>query len=179
MAEKQTVTCSRCGADNSLESRLIINVGKNRDLKEKVLDGSLFMWECPSCGAKNLNNNPVIYIDPGEHLIIVVSDNNLCFEMPQDGEYANFSSRLVHSVGELLELVKIFDAGLDDEVINLCKQVTAMEMKKDNLNLKFFKLEGADNEIIFTFPEDGEMKIIAIGFNVYEDCKAIIDGHRH
>ena len=178
MIQNQEILCASCGASCSVETHPVINVGKEPGLKSKVLDGSLFIWECRGCGTKNLLRNPLVYIDPAEKLIAILSEEDLNFEIPDDGEFAGFTSRQVKSVGELVELVKIFDAGLDDEVIDLCKQVTAMELKKNDIRLKFFRLEGADNEIIFTFPEEGEMKIIAIGFNVYEDCKAIIDGHR-
>ena len=178
MVQKQSFACTSCGASNTVTSHTVINVASDPALKSKVLDGSLFIWECSSCGTKNLLNTPLVYIDPSEKMLIVLSEDSFSFELPQDGEFAEYSSRQINSVGELIELVKIFDAGLDDEVLDLCKQVTAMELKKPDINLKFFRLDGADNEIIFTFPEDGEMKIIAIGFNVYEDCKAIIDGHR-
>ena len=51
-----------------------------------------------------------------------------------------------------------------------------MEMGKDALELRFLRLSGSDNEIIFTYPQDGEMKMIAVGFNVYEDCCRILTG---
>ena len=46
-------------------------------------------------------------------------------------------------------------------------------MEKD-VDLKFFKFDGADNEITLTYPENGQMQMIQIGFNVYEDCAGII-----
>ena len=76
-------------------------------------------------------------------------------------------------VGSLIEKVKIFDAGLDDAAIELCKYVTRSELGKD-VPLKFLRTEGADNEIIFTYPEAGQMQLLAVGFNVYEDSRAII-----
>lgn len=179
MNSSTNLYCRSCGAENVIKTYSSINVGKNPELKEKVLDGSLFVWECKGCGTKNLISSPLVYIDPSESLIIVLSPETLSFELPMEGEFAAYSSRQVGSVGELIELVKIFDAGLDDAVIDLCKQVSGMEMKKPDIKLKFLRLDGADNEIIFTYPEEGEMKMIALGFNVYEDCKSIIDGHRH
>lgn len=77
------------------------------------------------------------------------------------------------TVGDLMEKVKIFDAGLDDIVMELCKYITLQEIKKD-VALKFFSIDGADSEINFTYPENGEMQLIAVGFNVYEDCAGIV-----
>ena len=77
------------------------------------------------------------------------------------------------SVGELIEKVKIFNAGLDDAVMELCKYITCQELKKDVV-LKFVKMDGADGEITLAYPQSGEMEMIAVGFNVYEDCAGII-----
>lgn len=84
-----------------------------------------------------------------------------------------YHGRLVKTVGDLMEKVKIFDAGLDDIVMELCKYITLQEIKKD-VSLKFFSIDGADSEINFTYPENGEMQLIAVGFNVYEDCAGIV-----
>ena len=46
-------------------------------------------------------------------------------------------------------------------------------MGKD-ADLKFLRLDGADHDIILTYPEDGAMQMLAVGFNVYEDCCAIV-----
>lgn len=35
-------------------------------------------------------------------------------------------------------------------------------------------MDGADGEITFAYPQSGEMEMIAVGFNVYEDCAGII-----
>ena len=40
--------------------------------------------------------------------------------------------------------------------------------------LRFYRLDGADNEITFTFPSGGQMMSLNIGFNVYEDCLGIL-----
>ena len=77
------------------------------------------------------------------------------------------------SVGELVEKVKIFGCGLDDIVIEMCKFVTCQELKKD-VTLRFVGTEGADGEMTFTYPENGQMELVAVGFNVYEDCAGIL-----
>ena len=80
----------------------------------------------------------------------------------------------MHSVGELIEKINIFDSGLDDVVIEMCKYVTRHELGKD-VPLKFFKLNGADSEMTFTYPEDGQMQMVEVGFKVYGDCAGIVN----
>ncbi len=109
--------------------------------------------------------------------MVVCSPEELTLELPQEGAFADYTMRQVKEIGALMESVKVFDAGLDDEVMDLCKKVTVMEMGRE-VSLRFVKMNGPDNEIIFTFPQNGQMEMIAIGFNVYEDCRTIIDGHR-
>jgi hypothetical protein len=40
--------------------------------------------------------------------------------------------------------------------------------------MKFFRMDGADNTITFSFPQDGKMQLAEVGFNVYEDCRGIL-----
>ena len=46
--------CSRCGESHAVATYPSINVAADPDLKARVRDGSLFVWECPHCGARNL-----------------------------------------------------------------------------------------------------------------------------
>ena len=95
-----------------------------------------------------------------------------------DGVPDGYTGRLVRTVGDLIEKVKIFDCGLDDIIIEMCKFITRQELGKD-VALKFLKSDGADGEMTFTYPEKGEMQLIAVGFNVYEDCAGILQRNPH
>jgi len=146
-----------------------IDVKSEPELKEKLLSGELFAKECPVCGEKNLVKYPMMYHDSDSSLLIVLSDASVSVEALPEG----YTGRRVRSVGELVEKIKIFDADLDDVVVEMTKYVTKMELKKD-VEMKFLKLDGADNEIIFTYPEKQEMQLLSVGFNVYEDCRGIV-----
>lgn len=158
--------CTRCGAESEQPVYRHIDAVAEPELKAKVLSGELFLFVCPSCGSKNLIGSPVIYRDA--HLLACVSDRRLSVEGLE-----GVAGRLVPDVGTLIEKVKIFDAGLDDVPMEFCKFVTRQELGKD-VELKFLRLDGADNDIVFTYPEGGQMQMLAVGFNVYEDCRAII-----
>jgi len=162
--------CKKCGAQFEFSLPSVINVASAPELKEKVLDGSLFLKECPVCGEKNLVQQDLLYIDPGQKLLLVLSSQSLSSSSAiPDYEIC----RQLSSVGELIEKIKIFDASLDDIAIELCKYITSQEMEQD-VALKFLKMEGADNELIFAYPKDGRMEMLSIGLNVYEDCCNII-----
>lgn len=152
-----------------MEAFSSIDVKAAPELKEKVLSGELFTMECPVCGEKNLVKYPLMYHDPDAGLLIVLSDASVSVEALPEG----YTGRRVRSVGDLIEKIKIFDAALDDVVVEMTKYVTKLEMKRD-VEMKFLKLDGADNEIIFTYPDKEQMQLVSVGFNVYEDCRGIV-----
>ena len=87
-------------------------------------------------------------------------------------------------MGDLVEKVNIHTCGLDDVLVEMCKYVTRLEMadqqKRPEIQdapLKFFKMDGPDNDLVFSFPLDGEMKVVNVGFHVYEDARGILGRH--
>lgn len=184
-------SCSSCGCKKEITVHGGINVGENPELKALVKDGTLFVWDCPSCGSANLATYQTIYHDPSERVMIWLLPEGL---LPGDkvaelGRQIEASSdfpegyvfRRVSDVGSLVEKVNIFDAGLDDTVLEMCKYVTRMEMagkagEKDlgSAQLKFYRTDGPDNDIEFSYPLNGQMHGVRIGFNVYGDCAGIL-----
>lgn len=166
---KTEVKCSGCGRVSITEVPQVINVGDNPELKEKVISGELFIYECPSCGHRELLEYNLLYHDPDAGLLVCVSDRDMSVEGMQ-----GYTGRLVSDAGSLIEKIKIFDAGLDDVVMELCKYVTAQELGKD-VSLRFLNMTGADHEITLAYPDKGQMQMVQIGFNVYEDCAGIVN----
>ena len=172
--------CTKCGAQHKVSIYSSINVSSEPELKDRVKDGSLFTWECPHCGQVNLLRYQTLYHDPGRRLMILLADagtplgGSVRDMFAQDETLKAYTARLVTTPGELIEKIKIMDAGLDDMVIELCKHITKMEMGKDISGMKFLRMEGADNDIILTYPSNGEMEMLSVGFNVYEDCRGIL-----
>ena len=174
--------CSNCGAHHAAEAYPSISTAQNPELKARVLDGSLFVWECPHCGARNLLKYETLYHDPSEKLMVWLLPEGK--EPPQAVEDAvrsleGYTLRRVTEVGDLIEKVKIHGAGLDDVTMELCKWVTRQEMAAKNPEMaeapmRFSRLEGADNGLVFALPFNGAMHELSIGFNVYEDARGIL-----
>lgn len=170
-----------------------INVGETPELKARVKDGSLFVWECPACGTANLARCQTLYHDPEQRLMVWLLPDGVMSEermetvekalAAQAAELEGYVLRRVSDVGSLIEKVNIHDAGLDDRVIEMCKYVTKTELAEKNRQraadfldapFKFYRMQGADNELTLSFPLDGQMHGVQIGFNVYEDCRGIL-----
>ncbi len=177
--------CSRCGGTHSVETFPSINTALDPTLKARVRDGSLFVWECPYCGTRNLLKYETLYHDPAERLMVwLLPGDALPPAAVADAvkELDGYTLRLVREVGDLVEKVNIHAAGLDDVLVEMCKYVTRMELSEKQGSvveapLKFYKLDGPDNDLLFSFPQDGEMKVVNVGFHVYEDARGILGRH--
>lgn len=186
-------TCSSCGNRTGLTIYKSINISEDPSLKEKVKDGSLFLWKCPSCGQANLAKYDTLYHDPDKRLMVwLLQDENLSeTQMHSISLHAkaigNYTLRRVTDTGSLMEKVLIFDSGLDDVTVELCKYVLKMELASKSsdeesakkilqMHLHFFRLDQSEDSksITFVYPEEGQMKNYIIGYNVYEDCTGIL-----
>ena len=56
--------CTKCGQSNIIKVYKSINTADSPELRDKVKDGSLFLWECPHCGQVNLARYDTLYHDP-------------------------------------------------------------------------------------------------------------------
>lgn len=186
-------TCSRCGNRTGLTIYKSINTSDDPSIKEKVKDGSLFLWKCPSCGQANLAKYDTLYHDPEKKLMVwLLTDENIQETQMHSillhtKAIGNYTLRRVTDTGSLMEKVILFDCGLDDVTVELCKYVLRMELaakatngdeakKIMQMHLSFFRMDGTGDSrsMNFIYPEDGQMKNISIGFNVYEDCCGIL-----
>lgn len=190
MISQTEVSCIRCGSRQTITVHDSINVREEPALKAEVLDGSAFVWECAHCGAHNLVRRQTLYHDPDEKLMIWLTFGSEELEERVRAAYGGmeelkgYTARFVDDAGSLVEKVKIFDAGLDDVVMEMTKYVVRMELRSsmheraDEISsapFKFLRLDGADGEITLAYPLDGQMVMAAVGFNVYEDCRGILN----
>ena len=185
--------CTGCGKIQRFKLYRSINVAENPELKAGVRDGSLFVWECPECGRRNLARYESLYHDPEAKLMIWLLPGGEVSQSQMDSignhtrAMGNYTLRRVSDVSSLIEKLLIFDAGLDDVVVEMCKYVTRAEMASKageeqaaellRLPMHFYRLEEKDGEryIALSFPDNGRMVGCNIGWNVYEDCRAILE----
>lgn len=177
LKSKACAVCQKCGASHEVTVYKSINVAENPELKEKVLSGELFLWECPHCSGGNLIGYECLYHDPLEKYMVWM----LPFGTPESAQkeaimnqaraMGDYRLRTVKSAGELMEKVMIFDAGLSDRCIELVKFVALKEMPGVT-NLHFYRMQ--DDVMVFSGVRDGKMDGFGFGLNVYEDCSGII-----
>ena len=186
--------CSKCGQQQTVTVYRSINISENPELKDKVRDGSLFLWECPHCGQVNLARYETLYHDPAAKLMVwlipegEISETQMQAITMHTKAMGGYTLRRVNDMGSLMEKVLVSDAGLDDVVLEMCKYVTKMEMIQKSVpaeqkeeflaaDFHFYRSEGEGDARILTFMYalDGQMLGVNIGWNVYQDCAGILE----
>ena len=131
----EKVTCPSCHHEGDFELWDSINTALDPEMKEKVLNKSIFLYTCPSCGETFRLNYPTLYHQMEDLIMIyLVSESEVekTYEMFY-GENALFDfrtekylSRIVTSPNQLVEKIQIFDAGKDDRIMELVKLLATM-----------------------------------------------------
>ena len=186
--------CCKCGEQQKVTIYKSINIADNPELKDKVRDGSLFLWECPHCGQVNLAKYETLHHDPAQKLMVwlmpsgEISETQMHAITMHTKAMGGYTLRRVNDMGSLMEKVLIKDAGLDDVVLEMCKYVTKLEMVQKSVpaeqkeefmaaNFHFYRCEGEGDERIITFMYGlaGQMLGVNVGWNVYQDCSGILE----
>jgi hypothetical protein len=186
--------CTKCGEQHKITVYRSINIADNPELKAKVMDGSLFLWECPHCGQVNLAKYETLYHDPVLKVMFwllpsgEISESQMQAITMHTKAMGGYTLRRVNDMGSLMEKVLIAEAGLDDVVLEMCKYVTKLEMiqksvasdQKEEFMASVFHFyrsegEGDDRMLTFMYGLDGQMLGVNIGWNVYQDCSGILE----
>ena len=144
--EIQRIKCPACGAEHDFEIWVRVNTDLDPILKEKVKSGELFRTVCPACGQKidvvypclyhEMENKVMIYYAPGAE---AMKDAAAAFEEGVetvgrergfDPSQKGYRNRVVGSVFDLQEKIAVFDAGMDDRVVEICKVLIGSDLQE-------------------------------------------------
>jgi hypothetical protein len=155
----------------------------NPELKEKVIDGSLFLVSCRHCSFKQLVESPVLYHDQTRKYVVWWFPKDSNGKQNYTEEEINrfipiisgYKLRIVSTLNELREKIFIFDHELDDRVIEILKYMVwteYLETKGVKPNQIFYSnsSEGSDKqsiEFVYVTPDAGPRWICAQGKNAY------------
>lgn len=79
MATRQLapIVCPVCNTRFSAPIENIIDVGRNPNLKSRLLGGRINIAQCPQCGTQGPMTAPLLYHDPAHELALVLMPNEL------------------------------------------------------------------------------------------------------
>ena len=155
------VSCPHCGAVVKTQMATGINAGENPELRARVLDETLFDWECPDCGYQAQLVYPCLYHDKIKNFMIYVVPNgcDCALESVDVNEtfpqLSGVTKRVVTSLIGLKEKILIFEAGLNDDAVELVKlALVGVAAKKYGQTVTggyFCFVDEPDNRIMFSF----------------------------
>ena len=175
----EKVTCPSCHHEGEFELWDSINTVLDPEMKEKVLNQSIFLYACPNCGETFRLNYPTLYHQMEDLIMIyLVSESEVekTYEMFY-GENALFDfrtkkylARIVTSPNQLVEKIQIFDAGKDDRIMELVKLLAADSILKNDPDKEFDELRFAvdDGTYILVIINKGEITGAVDIDNMYE-----------
>jgi hypothetical protein len=139
MPSTHTLTCRKCGRQQDFTIWNSLNVSLNPREKDQLIDGALTQFTCEGCGESAQVVYPMLYHDMEKALMVQFDpqgqappdEMSVMADAAAAGMMADYRLRLVTSWNELIEKVLIFDAGLDDRVLELFKIVVRTQLQKN------------------------------------------------
>lgn len=186
MIEDDFVICPECGHEQPVKIITSVNVTTDPDMREKVMSGEIFKFGCEECGFEGYAGFEFIYEDKqtnGGFLVYLepdCEDRVVGIEMPDLADqviYRDVAMRLVSDINSLKEKILIFEAGLDDRVVELFKYLTLTKLEGDPNQIpdemRFAKVGGEENDktiILAAFKEGGYVGILELPYSLYQSC---------
>lgn len=178
--------CPSCGAVHKKQMWIGISAGANPELRQKILNETLYDWTCPECGYEAELVYPLIYHDKQREFMVFVSPSSCnCREEAEgiQGKYPQIEGvrkRLVPSLAGLKEKILVFEAGFNDVAVEMVKSalLELVEKKRGRKVLEgyFMTADHAVNYIGFAFFLEGTEKPVrqGTGLDAYEKSLEIV-----
>ncbi|SEK34078.1 CpXC protein [Pseudobutyrivibrio ruminis] len=163
----EIIDCPKCGKSSEFTIWQSLNTVLNPEMKAKVMDGSIFKFTCPHCQEVTNIQWDFVYHQMDDCLMI-----NLCTEDDVDEQIATidhirndgfkelgvnpsegYTNRIVTSQNDLREKIFIFDAGLDDHVIEMMKMymIGVLNSNNPDMNINGLLLEIEEDNVPRSF----------------------------
>lgn len=143
------LNCPNCGKEFETSEYDSINVSINPELKDKVLDGSIFDYECPKCHEIFKNDFPFLYHDMSKNRMIFYNRETVNLletlaelnGMSEKGNGINYDLKTffretkitgVRSPESLISEIVAEDAGLDRKAVAIYCALSAVELEDDS-----------------------------------------------
>ncbi len=184
---EKEIMCRSCELMSKTIIYQNINAGKHREIRRRLMDSSLFLWECPHCGHHSYLSYPLLYSDLDLHFMIYLipngnyehlSDLKLHSQYPQ---LENIKKRIVNTTEDLKEKILIFDSELDDMYMEVTKLILTDTVEKQIsskvLSCRFCVFDENTQSLGFAFflKDREEPYLRSVRVSAYEKAADIVD----
>lgn len=162
------ITCPVCNKTYKIDIWDSINAQLNPEKKKDILKNDIYKTICPSCKAETHFIYDFLYHDMEKKYMISLLDD-YPMELINPLVESGYSLRKVDDINQLIEKIRIFDAGLNDIALEVMKKILS-EIMNINDNMLFCQVEKDD--FIFLVLKEG--KAISVPSAIYDlalkDC---------
>ena len=169
---RQTVQCPKCGADIEFTYWQSINTQMPNAIPD-IISGKLFDVECKKCGNKTFVNYPMLFNDMIHNVMIYYTMPDDVEEtekiMARTSKLLSCRNRIVTDQLTLREKAAIFNAELDDRVIEVLKLIILLQVKEQlagrEIMATYFH---PGEEPVFEIVTDGDSGFVPVTMEMYE-----------
>ena len=134
------VACPNCNEIFNVHVYTSINATNDPKFREDLLSEKLLKWKCENCSYEGRFTYPLLYNDMKHRFMVYLIPQIECFQLEDrslEEDYRNLkgiTKRITPDFNSFKEKVFIFESGLDDMAVELCKlAVSETVAKKHNL----------------------------------------------
>jgi len=190
----QQIACLKCKKKSDFEFYGSINTMLDPTLKQRVKNFDIFKFICPHCGSEQFVNYSFLYHQMEDKLMIFycqdeeevakvrslyADDFDTALNAQGESETIDttgYRRRIVIGADNLVEKIRIFDAGLDDRLVEIYKVLLYGQMQTELAAMPggdavddVFVDEQLDGSLNFVFVADGRaVGAVAFSQDVYE-----------
>lgn len=141
MCREETVKCPGCGAEQPFLIYPTVNTQLNPELRERILNSTLWDMTCRDCREKVTMFYNLLYHDMQRRLAFWLVFPESGQELDDDGAFGpEYTSRQVRSHWELMEKIRIFEAGQADYEVE-CAKIMLAQVNGIGPDDRFYLLE--------------------------------------
>ena len=188
--EQITITCPNCNNEHPFTMWSSINTVLDPEMKAAVKDRSAFLFECPSCGEKTYVDYGMLYHQMEDRIMIHYANTDEAVEeayriytqeddsdklgMLQSMREEDYMIRIVRSQSEMREKIDIFDAGLDDRIVEIIKLICAVKYQEDHPDHKsviVYYHRNAEENLVEVYDDDQFKGAMIVSDEFYESVQ--------
>ncbi len=159
-----------CGNEIEIDYKDSYNLDSEKDILEKIMDGSFLTFECKFCNTVLKPEYMISFTFSGMNILMIPEKDSVQFllgklELPK-------TDRTVLGFRELVEKIRILQAGLDDSVMEIVKFYIMEKVDSDKeIRIEYHNME--NNELTFYIYglKENEVGISKLPADFYEEVK--------
>lgn len=172
------IICPQCGESQKYRLYASVNAQENPELKQQILEETLFDWRCSRCNYFAAMAYPFLYSDPEKRYVVCVTPAGSGRALEPTAAVRDFTKRAVKNLAELKEKILLLDAGYDDIAIELVKNALCGIIKNtyqvNRVHAYFSRVDQGEMEFAIFLPQKDEPVYHSTKLDVYKQSQEVL-----